>query len=102
MRTNKKRKNMITNDVIVGNEYSAIQRGREVFTGKLVSIRDIVGREHKFYRLEDERGNYCTFFANDTDFINPADKPKFIPQTTEELNIGYNEYLTSVNSTKIN
>ena len=75
---------MIT-DVIIGNDYSSVKNGKEVFTGKLTSTRNIVGREHKLYRLEDSRGNYCLFFANEAEFVNPNDVPVYKMKSQKEL-----------------
>jgi len=68
----------------INQVYSAVQNGREVFTGKLTTIQNIKGREFPRYRLEDARGNYCWFWKNEVTFFDPKDAPKAYIPTAEE------------------
>ena len=67
----------------IGKTYSAVQAGREVFTGKATSVRNL-GIKGNLIRLEDERGNYFLGYEYDTRFVDPTQAPKVRILTPEE------------------
>ena len=82
----------------IGEIYSGIQRNREVFTGKLIYIKNVIrynGEKVKLIKLEDKRGNYWTFFDSETFFCLPEHAPRQILKTQEELAKEKSEYYST-------
>ena len=71
---------------VVGETYSVIEKGREVFTGKCTKIMSVAGRPGNLVRIEDARGNYHLQFNTVADFVDPSDAPKKQVPTEAERN----------------
>jgi len=85
-------RSMANTTLQVGQVVSAVQNGRETFTGKVTSIRSIQGRDHKLIKLEDDRGNYLLLWDNEATFVDPKDAPKERIPTAEERAKERSEY----------